>query len=97
MAAPPRRSLHVHEQLYFRGKLAYASRFGHAFATSRSFSADVLIRVDDLRKMAEVRSMKRCGIPRTLMRDAAALRVASRRTCVFLLGSVATDKYVGPL
>ena len=43
--------------LYFRGKLAYASRFGRAFVIAPGrglLPADVLIRTDDLRRMAEV-------------------------------------------
>ena len=43
--------------LYFRGKLAYANAFGRAFVITPGrglLPADVLIRVDDLRKMATV-------------------------------------------
>jgi hypothetical protein len=88
--------------LYFRGKLAYANRFGRAFVITPGrglLPADMLIRVDDLRQMATVPVDE--AIPafrEPLMRDAAALaqRLATDDRVV-LLGSVATDKYVGPL
>ena len=88
--------------LYFRGKLAYANRFGRAFVIAPGrglLPADLLIRVDDLRQMATVPVDE--GIPafrEPLVRDAGAL--AQRLDAgdhVVLLGSVATNKYVGPL
>ena len=88
--------------LYFRGKLTYANRFGRAFVITPGrglLPADVLIRVDDLRQMATVpvdESIPAFRDP--LLRDAGALaqRLAAGDRVV-LLGSVATDKYVGPL
>jgi hypothetical protein len=88
--------------LYFRGKLAYANRFGRAFVIAPGrglLPADVLIRVDDLKQMAAVpvdESLPAFRDP--LLRDAGALaqRLAADDRVV-LLGSVATDKYVGPL
>ena len=88
--------------LYFRGKLAYANRFGRAFVITPGrglLPADILIRVDDLRQMATVPVDETIAAFREpLLRDAAALAqhlAADDR--VVLLGSVATDKYVGPL
>ena len=88
--------------LYFRGKLAYATRFGRAYVITPGrglLPADVLIRVDDLRQMASVEVDEALPAFREpLVRDARAiannLEPADR---VVLLGSVATDKYVGPL
>lgn len=88
--------------LYFRGKLAYATRFGQAYVITPGrglLPADVLIRVDDLRQMASVEVDEALPAFREpLVRDARAiannLEPADR---VVLLGSVATDKYVGPL
>jgi hypothetical protein len=88
--------------LYFRGKLAYATRFGRALviAPGRGLvPADVPIRVADLREMAEVpvdEHEPRYREP--LRRDALALeREIGPDGPAVLLGSVATDKYVGPL
>jgi hypothetical protein len=88
--------------LYFRGKLAYANRFGRAFVITPGrglLPADVLIRVDELRQMATVPVDEDVPAFREpLVRDAGAL--AQRLDAgdqVVLLGSVATDKYVGPL
>ena len=88
--------------LYFRGKLAYATRFGRAFVIAPGrglLPADLLIRVDDLRRMAAVPVDQ--AIPafrEPLIRDAMALeRGIGPDDRVVLLGSVATDKYVGPL
>jgi hypothetical protein len=88
--------------LYFRGKLAYASRFGRAFVITPGrglLPADVLIRTNDLRRMAEVPVDEAVPAFREpLMRDATALaRGMAADDCVVLLGSVATNKYVGPL
>jgi hypothetical protein len=88
--------------LYFRGKLAYATRFGRAFVITPGrglLPADMLIRVDDLRGMAAVPVDEAVAAFRDpLIRDARALaeRLAADDRVV-LLGSVATDKYVGPL
>ena len=88
--------------LYFRGKLAYATTFGRAFVITPGrglLPADILIRIEDLREMAGVPVDETIPAFRDpLVRDAARLRqgmAADDR--VVLLGSVATDKYVGPL
>ena len=88
--------------LYFRGKLAYATRFGRAFVIAPGrglLPADLLIRVDDLRRMAAVPVDQAVPAFREpLIRDATALeRGIGPDDRVVLLGSVATDKYVGPL
>jgi hypothetical protein len=88
--------------LYFRGKLAYATRFGSAYVITPGrglLPADILIRIDDLRQMATVEVDEALPAFREpLVRDAKAiannLEPADR---VVLLGSVATDKYVAPL
>jgi hypothetical protein len=88
--------------LYFRGKLAYATRFGRALVIAPGrglLPAEVRIRVADLRAMAEVpvdEHEPRYRVP--LLRDAAALdRDLAGTGGVVLLGSVATEKYVEPL
>jgi len=88
--------------LYFRGKLAYATRFGRAYVITPGrglVPADVLIRVEDLRKMATVEVDEAVPAFRApLVRDATALNSNLGSTDrVVLLGSVATAKYVGPL
>lgn len=88
--------------LYFRGKLAYANRFGRAFVIAPGrglLPADLLIRVDDLRQMATVPVDEAVAAFREpLVRDAGALaQRLDPSDQVVLLGSVATDKYVGPL
>jgi hypothetical protein len=88
--------------LYFRGKLAYATRFGRAYVITPGrglVPADVLIRVEDLRTMATVEVDEAVPAFREpLVRDAIALaNNLGPSDCVVLLGSVATAKYVGPL
>lgn len=88
--------------LYFRGKLAYATRFGvgYVIAPGRGLlPADVLIRLDDLRKMATVPvDEAEVAYRAPLLRDATALaRGVAADDRIVLLGSVATEKYVGPL
>src|SRR2546426_12285727 len=88
--------------LYFRGKLAYASRFGRALVIAPGrglLPADVLIRVEDLQQMATVPvDESEPAFRGPLVRDATALhRGIGPDDRVVLLGSVATDKYVGPL
>jgi hypothetical protein len=88
--------------LYFRGKLAYATRFGRPYVITPGrglLPADVLIRVDDLRQMATVDVDEALPAFREpLVRDASAIaRNLGAADRVVLLGSVATDKYVGPL
>jgi hypothetical protein len=88
--------------LYFRGKLAYATRFGRAYVITPGrglLTADVLIQRADLRKMAAVpvdESEPRYLEP--LLRDARKLEGAlGADDRVVLLGSVASAKYVTPL
>jgi hypothetical protein len=88
--------------LYFRGKLAYASRFGRPYVITPGrglLTADVLIRGEDLRTMAAVpvdEDEPRYRDP--LVRDARKLESAlSADDRVVLLGSVASAKYVTPL
>ncbi|MGH7521373.1 MAG: hypothetical protein ACREMI_08845 [Gemmatimonadales bacterium] len=88
--------------LYFRGKLAYATRFGRGYVITPGrglLPADVLIRVEDLRTMATVEVDEAVPAFREpLVRDAIALAKNLAATDrVVLLGSVATDKYVKPL
>lgn len=88
--------------LYFRGKLAYASTFGRAFVITPGrglLPADVLIRLEDLRQMASVPVDEAVPAFRDpLVRDATKLQQGiAAEDRVVLLGSVATDKYVGPL
>ena len=88
--------------LYFRGTLAYATRFGRAYVITPGrglLPADVLIRVDDLRQMATVDVDEALPAFRDpLVRDATTIAGnLGPDDRVVLLGSVATDKYVGPL
>jgi hypothetical protein len=88
--------------LYFRGKLAYANRFGRGYVITAGrglLPADLLIRLDDLRGMAAV-SVDEAdpAFREPLVRDAATLHQRlDPDDRVVLLGSVATEKYVGPL
>ena len=91
--------------LYFRGKLAYASRFGRpssdrapgplVITANRGLvPADTIIGVSDLREFGTVdirTDDERYRAP--LVRDARAL-AGEPLTSVVLLGSVATGKYV---
>ena len=95
--------------LYFRGKLAYATAFARPprrapgatiITTSRGLvPPSARVGIDDLREFASVPID--AGEPRyaePLARDARALaKVIGSRTEVVLLGSVASDKYVGVL
>lgn len=88
--------------LYFRGKLAYAVRFGRALVIVPGrglLPPDVRIRVADLQAMAGVpvdETEPRYRDP--LVRDARALaRDLDTAARIVLLGSVATEKYVAPL
>jgi hypothetical protein len=88
--------------LYFRGKLAYANRFGRALVIAPGLglvSADLAIRVADLQSMAAVPVDEAVPAYRDpLLRDADALdRSIGLNGQAVLLGSVATEKYVGPL
>jgi len=95
--------------LYFRGKLTYARRFLPRPEGSPAIlviapgfgllSADRLVTLDDLRRMAATgvsESDPRFREP--LERDGAVLAAGLGPTdFVVLLGSIATGKYVGPL
>ena len=87
--------------LYFRGKLAYASRFGHpgdgikVITTDRGLlSMDTLITADDLKSFSELA----IDIHDPRYRDALErdLRELDAERIVFL-GSIATRKYLGIL
>ncbi|NIR44263.1 MAG: hypothetical protein GWN99_09065 [Gemmatimonadetes bacterium] len=94
--------------LYFRGKLAYAREFARppggqgvlVITPARGLvAADTVVSLAELREIARVPI--ELGEPRyrePLVRDAerlaATLTISTR---VVLLGSVATDKYIGPL
>lgn len=88
--------------LYFRGKVAYATRFGVAYVIAPGrglLPVDVLIRVDDLRRMADVPvDAQLPAFREPLIRDAATLlRGVGPDDHIVLLGSVASKKYVEPL
>jgi hypothetical protein len=85
--------------LYFRGKLAYGSRFGRALVITPGrglLTPETIVTVDELRAIAEI------GVapdePRfrePLERDAGALADSLLpEDVVVLLGSIATGKYV---
>ncbi|HXM39054.1 MAG TPA: hypothetical protein VN908_10410 [Gemmatimonadales bacterium] len=88
--------------LYFRGKLAYADRFGRALviAPGRGLvPPDLTIRIADLEAMAAIPvDPEEPSYREPLVRDATALaRVLGSAGRAVLLGSVATEKYVSPL
>jgi hypothetical protein len=95
--------------LYFRGKLAYANRFGAppagwaealVMAPGKGLvAADTQIRVAELLAMAAVPvDPEDSRYREPLVRDAGSLeRALGADGRAVLLGSVATDKYVGPL
>src|SRR5262245_65816556 len=94
--------------LYFRGKLAYATRF--AAPPPGVPGVLVITPADGLRPASEPASVERlrdwAGVDlaraapryrRPLLRDARALRQAAGDSEIVLLGSVASAKYVEPL
>ena len=94
--------------LYFRGKLAYATRF--AAPPPGVPGVLVITPADGLRPASEPASVARlrswAGVDlarpvpryrRPLLRDARALRQAAGDSEIVLLGSVASAKYVEPL
>ena len=88
--------------LYFRGKLAYAQRFGQALVIAPGrglLPADMLIRIADLRAMADVPVDEEiAAYKEPLLRDARAVAQSIGPSGIaVLLGSVATEKYCGPL
>ena len=94
--------------LYFRGKLAYARAFARAprgasgllviTPTRGLVDPDTLLTLDDMREFAEVNIATQSDrFIEPLARDAHALAAASDSAPAILLGSIATDKYVGTL
>jgi hypothetical protein len=95
--------------LYFRGKLAYAERFarpvgsvaGAWVITSNAglLPLDAPVTRDRLRRFARGSiDARNPGYRRPFLRDLRALREAAGPDLeLVLLGSVASDKYVGPL
>lgn len=90
--------------LYFRGKLAYANRFAPGAALvitagSGLVSPDAHIRIEELRRHARVPiEATEAAYRLPFERDARALRRRlGAHAEVVLLGSIATDKYAGPL
>lgn len=94
--------------LYFRGKLAYARAFARPprgvsgvlviTPTRGLMDPDTPVMLNDVREFAEVdisAENERFRLP--LERDARALAAAARRAPAILLGSIATDKYLGTL
>jgi hypothetical protein len=92
--------------LYFRGKLTYARTFAPAMQFVRIITTnqglltpDERVVADDLRAFADV-DLSEAGEEFTgpLLRDARLLAAAMPTDApVVLLGSIATNKYVGPL
>ncbi len=94
--------------LYFRGKLAYARAFDqppHGISglyvitpTRGLVDPDTLLTLDDMREFAEVNIASQSGrFLEPLARDAQSIASNSRDAHAILLGSIATDKYVGTL
>jgi len=94
--------------LYFRGKLAYASAFAAAdtaaqpirvITTNRGLlEPGYRVRPSDLVEFARVDlSAGWAAFEEPLVRDARRLAREIGDAAVVLLGSIATDKYVGPL
>jgi hypothetical protein len=92
--------------LYFRGKLAYALRFGQAYGSRHAaqvitpdrglVAADARIGLHDLRGFAAVPiDLSEPRYVEPLVKSAEALQQEYRGGCeVILLGSIATGKYV---
>ncbi|HEV7703146.1 MAG TPA: hypothetical protein VGO46_02595 [Gemmatimonadaceae bacterium] len=94
--------------LYFRGKLAYARAFARAPSdasgllvitpTRGLLDPDTLLTLDDMREFAEVNIATQSErFIEPLARDAHALAATTGSAPAILLGSIATDKYVGTL
>jgi hypothetical protein len=94
--------------LYFRGKLAYARAFARPprrvpgalviTPTRGLVDPDTLLTLDDMREFAtENIGSQSDRFLEPLARDASALAASSGSASVILLGSIATDKYVGTL
>lgn len=94
--------------LYFRGKLAYARAFSRPPSgapgllvitpTRGLVDPETLLTLDDMREFAGVNIATQSDrFIEPLARDALAIAGRSRAAPVILLGSIATDKYVGTL
>ena len=90
--------------LYFRGKLAYAKRFSRGAVFVITPSAGLLppetpVRREDILRFASVPiAASEPAYRRPLVRDLKRLaRAAFDEARIVLLGSIATDKYCGPL
>ena len=94
--------------LYFRGKLAYARAFAKPprgaagllviTPTRGLVDPDTLLTLDDMREFAEVNIATQSErFIEPLARDAQALANVAKAAPAILLGSIATDKYVGTL
>lgn len=94
--------------LYFRGKLAYARAFARAprgapgllviTPTRGLVDPEILLTLDDMREFAQVNiATLSASFTGPLARDAQSLASTSHAAPVILLGSIATDKYVGTL
>ena len=94
--------------LYFRGKLAYARAFSRPPSgapgllvitpTRGLVDPDTLLTLDDMREFSEVNIATQSDrFIEPLARDALAIAGQSRAAPAILLGSIATDKYVGTL
>lgn len=95
--------------LYFRGKIAYASKFSNPprglapqlvmTTSSGLLLPDTIVKVDDLREMSRVPiDPKDARYRESLCRDASALAGAlPTGSKVVLLGSIASPKYIQPL
>jgi hypothetical protein len=90
--------------LYFRGKLAYATRFAPGAVFVITPSAGLLppetpVRREDMLRFASVPiAASEPAYRRPLVRDLERLaRAAPDEARIVLLGSIATDKYCGPL
>jgi len=94
--------------LYFRGKLAYARAFARPprgvpgalviTPTRGLVDPDTPVTLEDMREFADVNiALQSNRFLEPLARDAEALAASSKSTPVILLGSIATDKYVGTL
>lgn len=94
--------------LYFRGKIAYARAFARPpqdvpgalviTPTRGLLDPDTLLTLDDMREFAEVNIASQSDrFLEPLARDARTLAASSGAAPAILLGSIATDKYVGTL
>jgi len=85
--------------LYFRGKMAYATRFGQPLVITAGrglLPAETRISLNELREFAAV--PVESDEPRFTAPLRASVQVLARRRCeVVLLGSIATGKYVDTL